>query len=44
MWGLPGLGIKPVSAALQGVFLTAGPPGKSPESVLIPFDLYDSGI
>ena len=29
MWDLPGPGIKPVSAALAGGFLTAGPPGKS---------------
>ena len=29
MWDLPGLGIKPVSPALAGRFLTTGPPGKS---------------
>ena len=28
MWNLPGLGIKPVSLALQGGLLTTGPPGK----------------
>ena len=29
MWDLPGSGIEPVSLALQGGFLTKGPPGKS---------------
>ena len=29
MWGLPGSGIKPVSPALAGRFLTTGSPGKS---------------
>ena len=29
MWDLPGPGIEPVSLALQGRFLTTGPPGKS---------------
>ena len=29
MWDLPGSGIKPVSPALAGGFLTIGPPGKS---------------
>ena len=29
MWGLPGPGIKPVSPALAGGFLTTAPPGKS---------------
>ena len=29
MWNLPGPGIKPVSLALTGGFLTTGPPGKS---------------
>ena len=28
LWDLPGPGIKPVSVALQGGFLTTGPPGK----------------
>ena len=28
MWDLPGSGIKPVSLALQGSFLTTAPPGK----------------
>ena len=27
-WDLPGPGIEPVSPALQGGFLTTGPPGK----------------
>ena len=31
MWDLPGPEIKPVSPALQGRFLTTGPPGKLPE-------------
>ena len=30
MWDLPGPGLKPVSPALAGGFLTAAPPGKSP--------------
>ena len=30
MWDLPRSGIKPVSPALVGKFLTTGPPGKSP--------------
>ena len=29
MWDLPASGIEPVSLALQGGFLTTGPPGKS---------------
>ena len=29
MWNLPGPGIKPMSHALAGRFLTSGPPGKS---------------
>ena len=29
MWDLPGPGIKPMSAALAGGFLTSVPPGKS---------------
>ena len=29
MWTLPRAGIKPVSPALAGGFLTTGPPGKS---------------
>ena len=29
MWDLPGPGIEPVSPALQGRFLTTGPPGRS---------------
>ena len=29
MWNLPGPGIKPMSPALAGRFLTSGPPGKS---------------
>ena len=29
MWNLPRPGIKPVSLALPGRFLTTGPPGKS---------------
>ena len=28
MWDLPGVGLKPVSPAFQGVFLTTGPAGK----------------
>ena len=28
MWDLPQPGIKPLSPALQGRFLTTGPPGK----------------
>ena len=30
MWDLPGSGIKPMSPALAGGFLTTAPPGKSP--------------
>ena len=30
MWDLPGSGLKPVSPALAGGFLTTAPPGKSP--------------
>ena len=30
MWNLPRLGIKPMSPALAGRFLTTGPPEKSP--------------
>ena len=35
MWNLPGPGIKPVSPALAGGFLTTGPPGKSCFSVYV---------
>ena len=28
MWDLPGPGVEPVAPALQGRFLTTGPPGK----------------
>ena len=31
----PGPGIEPASPALQGGFLTTGPPGKTPRSKLI---------
>ena len=34
MWDLPGPGIKPMSPALAGRFLTTGPPGKSLENTL----------
>ena len=37
LWNLPGLGVKPVSPALAGRFLTAGPPGKSSPSILPSF-------
>ena len=30
MWDLPGPGMEPISPALAGGFLIAGPPGKSP--------------
>ena len=33
MWDLPGPGIKPVSPALAGRFLTTAPPGKSQNSL-----------
>ena len=36
MWDLPGLGIVPVSLALQGGFLPSGPPGKLHTLFLIP--------
>ena len=35
MWNLPGLGIKPVSSALAGGFLTNGPPGSAEHMFLI---------
>ena len=35
MWDLPGPGIKPVSPALAGGFLTTAPPGKSQTGKLI---------
>ena len=34
MWDLPGPGLKPVSPALAGGFLTTAPPGKPLDSVL----------
>ena len=34
MWDLPRVGIKPMSRALTGGFLTTAPPGKSPESLV----------
>ena len=33
---VPRTGIEPVSPALEGRFLTTGPPGKSPEAVIFP--------
>ena len=36
MWGLPGLGMEPVSPALAGRFLITGPPGKPTTAVIIP--------
>ena len=36
MWDLSRLGIKPMSPALAGWFLTAGPPGKSPAVAFLP--------
>ena len=35
MWDLPGPGLKPVSPALAGGFLTTAPPGKSLLVILI---------
>ena len=37
MWDLPRPGIEPVSPALEGRFLTTGPPGKSLENI---FNVY----
>ena len=36
MWGLPGLGMEPVSPALAGRFLITGPPGKPTTAVNFP--------
>ena len=36
----PSPGIKPVSPALKGSFLTTGPPGKSPSTVFLPINCY----
>ena len=35
MWDLPGPGLKPLSPALTGGFLTTAPPGKSHNSVVL---------
>ena len=35
MWDLPGSGLKPMSPALAGGFLTTAPPGKSLETVAL---------
>ena len=35
MWALPGPGVKPVSPALAGGFLSTAPPGKSSLSILM---------
>ena len=35
MWDLPGPGLKPVSPALAGGFLTTAPPGKSLQFLII---------
>ena len=37
MWDLPGPGLKPMSLALAGGFLTTAPPGKSWPGVIIAF-------
>ena len=44
MWYLPGPGIKLVSSALQGRFLTTGPPGKSFSAALIYISLMISHV
>ena len=40
MWDLPGPGIKPVSRALAGGFLTTVPPGKSPDLLFLTSGFY----
>ena len=35
MWDLPGPGLKPMSPALAGRFLTTAPPGKPPNRVFL---------
>jgi len=42
MWELPRAGIKPMSPALAGRFLTTGPAGKPPN--LPPFDFLSSTL
>ena len=41
-WGIlvPGLGIEPLSPALEGRFLTTGPPGKSLKLYFKAYILY----
>ena len=39
LWNLPGPGIKPVSAAFTGRFLTSGPPGKSLTLIIMKYPL-----
>ena len=34
MWDLPGPGLKPVSPALAGGFLTTAPPGKTQREII----------
>ena len=40
MWDIPGPGIEPVSPALQGRFLTMGPPGKPHLELFLVFRYY----
>ena len=40
MWEIPGLGIKPVSPALAGGFLSTVPPGKSLRPLFLMLFLY----
>ena len=35
MWGLPRLGMEPMSPALADGFLATGPPGKCPQRVVV---------
>ena len=45
MWDPPGPGIEPMSLALQGRFLTSGPPGKPLDLFLFCFNfLFCSGV
>ena len=56
MWDLSGPGLKPVTPALAGGFLTTAPPGKPPPVIFkgfdikvspllkVPFSFYQGGI
>ena len=44
MWNLPNSGVESVPPALEGGFLTTGPPGKSPDNLNLCFPLTSCAL